>query len=145
PAPAYVPSPAPAQPSSADAIRSYFIAVAGLQTYAMTGDSTEVAQSVLAAAAGGDTSGFDRIVDAARQGAEKARALQPPPECAAYHEKLVSLLSDGVRMMTTLKSAIARSDAGALTSIASQGTALQSRAQALAAEEKAIKSRAGVL
>jgi hypothetical protein len=147
PAPAQVaPSQPPPAPTAnrADAIRAYFISVAAIQTYAATGDSTQLAQQLLASAAGGDSSGFDRLVDGARQGIEKARALTPPPECAAYHGKLLALLGDGVSLMTQLKSAIARSDTGALTSIAGNGTALQSRAEALAAEEKSIKSSAGV-
>jgi hypothetical protein len=138
------PPPITAPSGDAPAIRRYFDAIAAIQTVAAAGDATEVATQLLEAAARGDSSGLDGIVHAAEDGVARARALQPPPACAAYHQQLVAMLGESVAMIRSLKQAMASSDANALGAIAVTGNALKARAERLEADGRAIRIRAGI-
>jgi hypothetical protein len=129
------------------AVRDYFTRMQAIQMYGPTGDTGELANKILASSMNGDNSGFDDLVKAAQDGAEKARAITPPAGCAgcaAYHARLLAMLGDGVAMVKQVKTALASGDTGQLTALAASGSALQSRASALEAEARQIKSRYGL-
>jgi hypothetical protein len=144
PAPAIPATTAPPTSGEAAAVRAYFAQIQAIQTLDLTGDAGEYANKVLAASMTGDSSGFDDLVRAAESGAARARAIAPPPACAAYHRQLLAMLGDSIAMVRGLKSAIGASDSAALGALAASGMSLQSRANALEAEEAAIKTRFGL-
>lgn len=128
----------------ASGVREYFQSVDAIQAAGPTGDATEFANKLLASAMNGDTSGLDELVRVTKLGADRARALQPPSCCTAYHGELLSLLGDSTRMVEQIKSALASGDTGALTQLGVSGGSLQRRAEALAAQAKQIKSKYGL-
>ena len=92
----------------------------------------------------GDSSGFDSLITLATNGLSRAQALSPPATCAHYHAQLLVMIKESIDVLSTLKSALSRGDATALTSVAGTATGLQTRASALQREEADIKARYGI-
>jgi hypothetical protein len=103
-----------------------------------------VANELVAGAIGGDSSGFDKLIQAADDGLAKLRAVDPPPACADYHAKLTALLGDTLSMLHSLKTSLAKQDADGLAGLAAQASALQQRTNELETEATAIKARYGL-
>src|SRR5262249_49019964 len=146
PSPSPAPSPAPLFPAAAPpagdaaAVRDYFARVAVIQE-GPAGDPSSVANELVAASIGGDSSGFDKLIQSAEDGLAKLREVQPPAACAEYHTKLTALLGDSLALLRSLKTSLARQDADGLAGLATQASALQQRTTELDAEAAAIKSR----
>lgn len=128
----------------AAAVRDYFARMQAIQMYGPTGDTSEFANKLLASSMNGDTAGFDDLIKAAQDGAEKARAITPPAACADYHARMIAMLGESVAMMKQIKTALASGDSGQLAALAASGSSLQNRASALEAEAKQIKARYGL-
>lgn len=147
-APAPPPPAAPATMANsgdAAAVQSYFTQMDQLAGVNPFGDDAQgTAEKLLASAMGGDTSGFDAMIKIANDAVAKAQAITPPSACAHYHAEMIEMLQASATVMTSLKQMIARSDSGALGSIAASATGLQSRASALQREQTAIKQRYGI-
>lgn len=142
------PSPPPfpvAAPPAADSasIRDYFTRVAAIQE-GPAGDPSFVANELVAASIGGDSSGFDKLIQSAEDGLAKLREVQPPPACVEYHAKLTALLGDGLTLLRSLKTSLAHQDTDGLAGLAAQASALQQRTSDLDAEAAAIKARYGL-
>jgi hypothetical protein len=153
------PSPSPASPtrispkstSSAavsdstdtQAVASYFRDVDRLQNIDV--DNPEAAAtSLIGAATSGDTSGLRQLVSQARDTEQKVRAITPPPPCAQYHERLLSLHAESRSMLQRLEQGLGGGDLGSLPALLSQANAAKSRSEALASEAREIKRRYGV-
>ena len=115
-----------------------------LQSAAPTGDQEAFATTIVQGAVSGDFSGIDDLVRAAGDAERRAVALQPPSECAEYHRMAVSLLQESRTMIISLRDGLKRSDADALTSIGAAAQSMKSRADSLAAAEKALRTRFGL-
>lgn len=100
--------------------------------------------TVVNAAASGDFSGIDNLVRAASDAERRAAALQPPSECAEYHQMAMTLLQESLTMITALREGLKRNDADALTSIAASAQKMESRAERLAETEKSLRARFGL-
>ncbi len=136
------PGATPAAPASeAAAVKQYFVEVAAIQASGPAGDANEFANHLLTAAMAGDSSGFGSLIHTAEAGMAKARALRVPAACQDYHRKMLGLLGESATMLRTLRSAIQGQDSEALAGIATSATELQSRTEALQADEKALKAR----
>ena len=136
--------PRPAQSDAAAAARDYFLQMQAIQTVASTNDTSEFANKLLTASMTGDSSGFDDLIKVMQAGAARARMITPPPCCVEYHQRLLAMLAESTTMVEQLKSAIARNDSGALTTLASSASSLQSRANALDEDARSIKTRLGL-
>jgi hypothetical protein len=134
---------APARSQNASAIRDYFIRMDSIQAAGM-GDTQEVASKLLTGAMRGDTSGIDQIVSSVDASITKVKAITPPPECAGYHAKMLDLLGQSEQLVRSLKSVMASQDTGAIAGIAMTGDAIKTKTEALEAEGKAIRARAGL-
>jgi hypothetical protein len=149
-APAPVTPDAPGAPATASAspdaaaVRAYFAAVARIQAQGVGGDPSDLASALVASAMAGDPSGIDGLLASARAGAGQARKLQPPPVCAAYHQKLLSALDDSAALLAGLRSGLERQDTDALAGLATKASALQARLDGLSAEERDIRRRVGL-
>ena len=133
------------EPGDGAAVQAYFMRIDALGGGVMMGDnSQDMAEKLLASAVGGDMSGFDAMIKVADSAATAARATSVPAACAHFHSELLGMIDASVKLMNGLKNAIAKNDTGALTSIALSANSIQSRANALAAEEKQIKARFGL-
>ena len=124
-------------------MRDYFARVAAIQE-GPAGDPSSVANELVAASIGGDSSGFDKIIQAGEDGLGKLREVDAPPACVEYHQKLESLLGDSVALMRSLADSLKRQDAEGLAALAAKASALQQRTSALEAEAGGIKSRYGL-
>ncbi|HEY0191220.1 MAG TPA: hypothetical protein VGC42_08885, partial [Kofleriaceae bacterium] len=125
-------------------VRDYFARMQAIQTVGPSGDTGELANKILASSISGDTSGLDELARAAEAGAQRAAAITPPPELAAYHQRLLSMLGEGAGMVRQIKTALHSNDASALGALAGTGSALQTRATALEDEARQIKARYGL-
>ena len=133
------------EPGDGAAVQAYFMRMDALGGGSLLGDNAQdVAEKLLASAVGGDSSGFDAMVKVASNAASAARATSVPAACQHFHGELLTMLDQSTQMLTSLTAAIKHNDTGALTGIAMGATSLQSRATALQAEEKAIKTRYGL-
>ena len=133
----------PAAPEARARVAAYFAQMESIQS-GRAGDPNEFATTIVNAAMSGDFSGIDDLVRAAGDAERRAVAIQPPSECADYHRQALTLLQDSRRMVTTLRDGLKRNDADALTSIGASAQGMKSRADNLAAAEKALRARFGL-
>lgn len=134
-------------PATSDArarVSAYFKQMEALQSGGPIGDQEAFAATVLQGAASGDFSGLDDLVRAAGDGERRALALQPPAECAEYHRMAVTLLQESRTMITALRDGLKRNDTNTLVSMGASAQSMKSRADALAAAEKALRARYGL-
>ncbi|HET9624149.1 MAG TPA: hypothetical protein VFP84_22405, partial [Kofleriaceae bacterium] len=140
------PPPAPAADDTT-AVRDYFTRILAIQATAPSTDTNEFANKLLASSLGGDTSGLDELARVAEEGANRARAVTPPPACAAcadYHQRLIGMLGESASMVKQLKSALTSKDPAALNALSATGSSLQARANALDDQARQIKAEYGL-
>jgi hypothetical protein len=125
-------------------VSAYFTQMEALQSGGPIGDQEAFATTVLQGATSGDFSGIDALVRAAGDAERRAVALQPPGECAEYHRMAVTLLQESRTMITALRDGLKRNDTDALTSVGASAQSMKSRADTLAAAEKALRARFGL-
>ncbi len=134
-------------PATAEArarVSAYFAQMEALQSGGPIGDQEAFATMILQGAVSGDVSGLDDLVRAAGDAERRALALQPPAECAEYHRMALTLLQESRTMMTALRDGLKRNDTSALASMGPSAQSMKSRADTLAAAEKALRARFGV-
>jgi hypothetical protein len=143
------PAAAPAPPSPAvDAaeqqrVAQYFREVDRIQN--MDVDNPEAtAQSLVQAASSGDNSGMRKLLAQARDVEQQVRAMTPPPPCASYHKKLLSVLSSSREMLQQLERGLSGGGIEALPGLLGRANGEKSRSEALAREEKELKRRYGL-
>ena len=125
-------------------VSAYFKQMEALQSGGPIGDQEAFAATVLQGATSGDFSGIDDLVRAAGDAERRAVALQPPGECAEYHRMAVTLLQESRAMISALRDGLKRNDTNALTSVGASAQSMKSRADSLAAAEKALRARFGL-
>ena len=82
-------------------VADYFKQMDAIQLDGTAGDSQELANTVVNAAASGDFSSIDDLVRSASEAERRAAALQPPSECAEYHRHAVALLQESRTMIAS--------------------------------------------
>ena len=141
------PAPMPPSPTAPDPVRAevaaYFQALDRIQPGQMSGDPESMAQGLLDTISKGDTSGFDGMVRQAESARAALAALVPPAPCTAFHQKSLASLDDSLALLRSFRNSLTGS-ATSLDDLAFKATGIQSRAQALQREEKALKQRYGV-
>jgi hypothetical protein len=85
-----------------------------------------------------------QLVVQARDTEQKVRAITPPPPCAHYHERLVSMLAESRSMLQRLEQGLGGGDLESLPALLSQANGAKSRSEALSNEASEIKRRHGV-
>jgi hypothetical protein len=125
-------------------VSAYFKQMDALQSGGPIGDQEAFATTLLQGAASGDFSGIDDLVRAAGDAERRAAALQPPGECAEYHRMAVTLLQESRTMIIALRDGLKRNDTNTLTSLGASAQSMKSRADTLAAAEKALRARFGL-
>ena len=134
-------------PATAEArarVSAYFKQMEALQSGEAIANPEAFAATLLQGAVSGDFSGIDDLVRAAGDAGRRAVALQPPGECAEYHRMAVTMLQESRTMISALRDGLKRSDTNALTSVGASAQSMKSRADALAAAEKALRARFGL-
>lgn len=142
-------SPTSTPPEAADdsadkqAVARYFREVDRLQNVDV--DNPEAAAtSLVGAATSGDTSGLRALLSQARDTEQKVRAITPPPPCAHYHGRLLSMLAESRSMLQRLEQGLGGRDLESLPALLSQANSAKSRSGALAREERELERRYGV-
>jgi hypothetical protein len=125
------------------AVERYFGATDPLQNADVENPEAS-GNALMEAASSGDLSGLHALVAKARLTEAKARALTPPPSCAAYHQQLLHLLGQNRELLQKLASGIGGDDVSALPALLEQANATKSHADALEREERAVKKRFGI-
>jgi hypothetical protein len=134
----------PATAETRARVAAYFTQMEAIRSGGAVGDQQEFAMTVVTAAVSGDFSAIDDLVRAAGDAERRAAALQPPSECAEYHQLAMTLLRESLTMITTLRDGLKRNDTDALTSIAASAQVMESRAEHLAETEKSLRARFGL-
>ena len=125
-------------------VSAYLKQMEALQSGEAIADQEAFATTVLQGAVSGDFSGIDDLVRAAGDAERRAVALQPPGECAEYHRMAVTLLQESRTMITALRDGLKRNDTNTLASVGASAQSMKSRADTLAAAEKALRARFGL-
>ena len=134
-------------PATAEArarVSAYFTQMEALGSGAAIADQEAFATTVLQGAVSGDFSAIDDLVRAAGDAERRAVALQPPGECAEYHRMAVTLLQESRTMITALRDGLKRNDSNTLAAVGASAQSMKSRADTLAAAEKALRARFGL-
>lgn len=125
-------------------VSAYFKQMEAVQPGAAIADPEAFATTILQGAVSGDFSGIDDLVRAAGDAERRAVAVQPPAECAEYHRMALTLLQDSKTMITALRDGLKRNDTNTLASVGASAQSMKSRADTLAAAEKALRARFGL-
>ena len=125
-------------------VSAYLKQMEALQSGEAIADQEAFATTVLQSAVSGDFSAIDDLVRAAGDAERRAVALQPPGECAEYHRMAVTLLQESRTMITALRDGLKRNDTNTLASVGASAQSMKSRADTLAAAEKALRARFGL-
>lgn len=138
------PSTIPTDPA-AEAVARYLDAVDRIQPANLNGSPESVATEMAGALARGDTSGLDAMIRQTEDAKGRLAALRPPAPCAAHYDKTLESLDDAIGMLRALKSSMQSSDPVAgLASVQARAATLQTRAEALQHEDRALRQRYGL-
>jgi hypothetical protein len=136
--------PAATDPASA-AVAKYLADVDQIQPANLSGSPESVAAEMATALARGDTSGLDAMIRQTEAAKERLAAVRPPAPCALHYEKSLESLDDAVEMLRALKSSMQSPDPVAgLASVQARAGILQTRAEALQNEDRALRQRYGL-
>ena len=141
-----VPSPtASAPPAPADPkIAGYFANIdEALRDTASMGDSNQLATEILQQGMNGDTKGFDDLLESTRKAQSALARIHPPPACREHYKLLRRQLEQSIDLLGRVKKATVSLDSGALTSLASEGRALQAEADRFKALDTRLRTEAG--
>jgi hypothetical protein len=130
-------------PAEKAAVARYFRTVDPLQK-ADVDNPQAAATELINSAASGDRSGLQKLVAQAREAERKGQAVTPPPPCAHYHTQLVAVLADSRAMMQELERSVGGGNIDGLQALLGRAHATKGRSEALAREERQIKSRYGI-
>jgi hypothetical protein len=106
---------------------------------AAVSDPREYATALLNQAQSGDMRGIDDLVLKSERMNRELAGLRPPAPCALHHRSASDLAASGISLLRKLRGAIEEQDLRALTSIASEGSAMESKAKSLAAETERLR------
>jgi hypothetical protein len=120
-------------------VAAYFDQIQAIQTESGAADGQAYAQQIITSAMQGDASGFQRLAQDLERSEGRARAITPPDPCKAYHASLLALLGESEAMIRTLERAFASKDVNAMTTVAESASRMQTRTEALQAEEKRLR------
>jgi hypothetical protein len=136
--------PASIDPVSA-AVAQYLAVVDQIQPANLSGSPESVATEMATALARGDTSGLDAMIRQTEAAKERLAAVRPPAPCAVHYQKSLESLDDAVEMLRALKSSMQSPDPVAgLASVQARASILQTRAEALQSEDRALRQRYGL-
>ena len=110
----------------------------------MGGDASEVANKIVESLASADTSGLDGIIQRAESSRNRLATLLPPPLCTTHYRVSLACLDAGLKMLRSMRQAVASSDADGLFSLTAQANAMLSCSDILTKEDKAIRQRFGL-
>lgn len=105
-------------------------------------DPREFATALLQQSQSGDQSGLDDLVKRAEKMERDVRALKAPPECAAHQKLGLDLSQSALALLRRLRAAMASQDLMALTSIAAEGSTLETQAKTLQQETERLRALA---
>ncbi|HYN43560.1 MAG TPA: hypothetical protein VE129_17415 [Thermoanaerobaculia bacterium] len=137
-------SPAAIDPASA-AVAKYLADVDQIQPANLNGSPESVATEMATALARGDTSSLDAMIRQTEAAKERLAAVRPPAPCAVHYQKSLESLDDAVEMLRALKSSMQSPDpVSGLASVQARASILQTRAEALQNEDRALRQRYGL-
>lgn len=129
----------------AAAVAKYLADVDQIQPANLNGSPESVAAEMAGALARGDTSGLDAMIRQTESARERLAAVRPPAPCAAHYEKSLESIDDALGMLRALKSSMQSSDPVAgLAAVSARASILQTRAEALQNEDRALRLRYGL-
>ncbi len=129
----------------AAAVARYLADVDQIQPANLNGSPESVAAEMAGSLARGDTSGLDAMIRQTESARERLAAVRPPAPCAAHYEKSLESLEDALGMLRALKSSMQSSDPVAgLAAVSARASILQTRAEALQNEDRALRLRYGL-
>ena len=123
---------------------TYFSAIDQIQPGQMGEDASEVANKIVESLASAETSGLDGLIQRAESSRNRLATLSPPPPCTTHYQVSLSCLDAGLKMLHSMKQAVASSDADRLFSLTPQANAILSCSDILTKEDKAIRQRFGL-
>lgn len=149
PPPEAAPSaPAPTPDTSfRDEVARYFEEAESIQSRAKYwSDPQALAKALMDQAGKGDSSGFDKLIDANRRVRDELRGLHVPAPCAEHHRLTQGLVEEGLSLLEGVRgSALNPSqDTSALNAFATAGRELEARAKEVDALGARIKQQFGI-
>ena len=153
PAPALPATGAPTTPGDlaaatdpvAAAVARYLADVDQMQPASLSGSPESVATEMATALARGDTSGLDAMIRQTQDAKERLAAVRPPAPCAVHYQKSLESLDDAVGMLRALENSMRSADpVSGLASVQARASILQTRAEALQSEDRALRQRYGL-
>jgi len=127
------------------AVAKYLADVDQIQPANLNGSPEGVANEMATALARGDTSGLDAMIRQTEGAKERLTAVRPPAPCAVHYQKSLESLDDAVEMLRALKTSMQSPDpVSGLASVQARASILQTRAEALQNEDRALRQRYGL-
>jgi len=104
-------------------------------------DPQELAMSLMSQMTSGDSSGFDRLVEAQRQAERGLVSMAVPAPCREHHERTLALLREAVGLLTSVRSGVAAGDLQVVMGAATRARSLETEARELEGLAEALKQR----
>jgi hypothetical protein len=104
-------------------------------------DPQELATSLMSEMTTGDSSGFDRLVEAQRQAERGLVSMEVPAPCREHHDRTLALLREAVGLLTSVRSGVVAGDVQAVMAAATRARSLETEARELESLAQALKER----
>lgn len=139
------PSSASADTRRRDEVSRYFLETESLQSQGKYwSDPQELAKALVEQAGKGDTSGFDRLIEANRRVHAELERMSVPDPCAEHHRLTLALMEEGVTLVTKVRDASVSGNAQGLELFTTAGHDIEARTRQVDDLAAEIKRRFGI-
>jgi hypothetical protein len=140
-------APAPSTGGNPDAaaVAAYFtrMDVVAAQVKAAQ-DPETMARTILDQTLSGNMSGFEDLIATQRNLQARMAAVLPPPSCREHHERSVRLIGRAIALLERTRDALAGGNPSDLTSMTTEGHAIEEEARATDALANELRRAAGL-
>jgi hypothetical protein len=137
-------APAGGDPDAA-AVAAYFTQMDAVAAQAKAAqDPRALAQGILDQALSGNTSGIEGLLAAQRALEGRMAEVLPPPSCREHHQRSLRLIGRAIALLERTRDAVAGKSPSDLTTMATEGRAIEEEARAVDALANDLRRAAGL-
>jgi hypothetical protein len=136
--------PAAADPQAA-AVAAYFAQLEGHERQAKYwSNPQELAMTLIGEGAQGDTSGFDKLLEAHRAAERQIAAMSVPYPCQEHHRRTLAVLGQALALLEKLQGGVMSGDLEGLVLLSGESRELEAETRAIDALAEQLKRQFGV-
>ena len=138
-------NPVPSVNPRSAAVAAYFTEIEGYERQAKSwSNPQELAMSLVAQGAQGDTSGLRQLLDAQRTAQGQIESMAVPPECQEHHRQTLDVLRRAGELLQELERGMSSGNLEGLLALSGRARQLESETREVDALARELKSRYGI-